>query len=48
MSTKAFMFFWGLVIAIGVGALLNMDVWPLVLISLGVVVVGERRHRDRC
>ncbi len=48
MNATTFMIFWGLVIAIGVGALLNMDVWPIVLISLGVVVVGERRYRDRC
>ena len=44
--------FWGLLlIAIGVGALLDIELWPLVLIVVGValllpVLTGRRRHRN--
>ena len=48
MNATTFMIFWGLVIAIGVGALMSMEVWPLVLVAVGVVVVRERRDGDRC
>ncbi len=44
------MIFWGLLlIAVGVGALLDVELWPLVLIVVGValllpVLTGRRRY----
>ena len=46
------MILWGLLlIAIGVGALLNVSIWPLVLIVVGTalllpVLTGRRRYGD--
>ena len=46
------MIFWGLLlIAIGVGALLDLELWPLVLIVVGVALLlpaltGRRRRRN--
>lgn len=35
------MFFWGLVlIAIGLGALLDLSIWPIVLIAIGAAMLG--------
>lgn len=47
------MTFWGLLfIAIGVSALLDINIWPLVLIVIGIAMVlpvlsGGRRQRSR-
>ena len=36
------MFFWGiLLIAIGVGSILDLNIWPIILIALGVSMVSR-------
>ena len=47
------MAFWGvLLIAVGLSALLDINIWPLVLIVVGIAILrpvlsGEGRYRDR-
>lgn len=43
------MAFWGLIlIAVGVGSLLNLDIWPLIAIIVGVsLLTGAASGRSR-